>query len=90
MGDDENQMTIPIQHGSYAAMFDRANGFPVLLIDYGFKIEFVVGDQLHAPEDAYEFAMSLAYAALTFATRCRYLQYARTSRQQYPRRTGPG
>lgn len=43
----------------------------------GCKFELIVGYRVGAAEDAYQFAMGLAYVALQLATRWRCLTYPR-------------
>lgn len=69
----DNRVTVPIRGRMGAMLFDR-NVHPSLVIHYdGLEFELIVGDHEDAAEDGYQFGMGLAYAALTFATRCRYL-----------------
>jgi hypothetical protein len=41
------------------------------------EFELIVGHHVGAAEGTYRFTMDLAYIALQFATRCRYLTYPR-------------
>ncbi|MPZ84702.1 MAG: hypothetical protein GEV28_31695 [Actinophytocola sp.] len=68
--DDDRRLTVPVTRRCYARSVVFQAGRPGLVIDYGGAgLEFEMDD----PEDAHEFAVVLAYAALVFGSQCRYL-----------------